>query len=146
MDVVPRERYSLDNSVSSREGECPNIHRVKSDEGSLQLDAESIDFLMVLDYFSWVEVDLFSTRLTFQLPRFFSWRPDPLAETTNAFLQYWRDLKAYVNLPWNLIRQVLSEVEEQEAEVVLITPIWLSQPWYPRLLGLMTLLPLRMDT
>ena len=35
---------------------------------------------------------------------------------------------------------------EQEAEVVLIAPLWPSQSWYPRLLGLLTLPPLRIDT
>jgi len=34
-----------------------------------------------------LEVDLFATRLSTQLPCFFSWRPDPLAEATNAFSQ-----------------------------------------------------------
>jgi len=29
-----------------------------------------------------LEMDLFATRLTTQLPYFFSWRPDPLAEAT----------------------------------------------------------------
>ena len=36
-----------------------------------------------------MEVDLFASWLTNQLPRFFSWRPDPLAEATDAFLQDW---------------------------------------------------------
>ena len=103
-------------------------------------------FQRILDHFPFLEVDLFATRLTFQLLRFFSWRPDPLAEATDAFLQDWRDLKAYANPPWNLIGRVLSKVEEQEAEVILIAPIWPSQPWYPRLLGLLTSPPLRIDT
>lgn len=34
-------------------------------------------------------VDLFASRLDHQLPRFFSWRPDPLTERTDAFLQEW---------------------------------------------------------
>ena len=28
---------------------------------------------------------VFASRLTFQIPRFFSWRPDPLAEAVDAF-------------------------------------------------------------
>ena len=44
-----------------------------------------------------LEVDLFASRLSTQLPRFFSWRPDPLAEATDAFNQQWGDLKGYVN-------------------------------------------------
>lgn len=32
-----------------------------------------------------LEVDLFASRLTYQLPWYFSWRPDPLAEATIPF-------------------------------------------------------------
>ena len=32
-----------------------------------------------------LEVDLFASRLSNQLTRYFSWRPDPLAEATDAF-------------------------------------------------------------
>jgi len=46
-----------------------------------------------------LEVDLFASRLTSQLPKFFSWRPDPQAEATDAFLQDWRNLRGYAN-PW----------------------------------------------
>ena len=103
-------------------------------------------FQRVLDHFPFLEVDLFATRLTFQLPLFFSWRPDPLAEATDAFLQDWRDPKAFANPSWNFRGRVLSKVEGQEAEVVLIVPIWPSQPWYPRLLGHLMSLPPRTDT
>ena len=84
-------------------------------------------FEWVLDHFPYLEVNLIATRLTFQLPDFFGWRPDLLAEVTVTFLQDWKDVKGYANPPWNLIRRVLSKVEEQEAEEILIAPIWTSQ-------------------
>lgn len=40
-------------------------------------------------------VDLFNSRLDHQLPWFFSWRPDPLAESTDAFLQNWHPERGY---------------------------------------------------
>ena len=36
-----------------------------------------------------LQIDLFASRLTRQLPRFYSWRPDPEAENTDAFSQDW---------------------------------------------------------
>ena len=89
-------------------------------------------------------VDLFATRLTTQLPRFYSWRPDPLAEATDAFLQDWGSIQGYANPPWSLIGRVLAKVVEQEASVVIITPVWPSQPWYPLLLSLLVGTPLRL--
>ena len=46
-----------------------------------------------------LEVDLFASRLSSQLNRFFSWKPDPLAEATDAFQQDWGPLRAYANPP-----------------------------------------------
>ena len=46
-----------------------------------------------------LKVDLFASRLTYRLPRFFSWRPDPLAETTDVFQQNWGHLKGFANPP-----------------------------------------------
>ena len=66
-----------------------------------------------------LEVDLFATRLSTQPDRFFSWRPDPLAEATDAFQQDWGPLKAYANPPWCLmgrvLKQVKAEVKAQQA-------------------------------
>ena len=44
-----------------------------------------------------LEVDLFASRLSTQLPRFFSWRPDPMAEVTDTFNRQWGNLKGYAN-------------------------------------------------
>ena len=39
-----------------------------------------------------LEVDTFASRLTTQLKRFFSWRPDPEAEALDAFNENWGNL------------------------------------------------------
>ena len=45
--------------------------------------------------------------------------------------------------PWNLIGQVLKKAEEQAVDLVLVAPVWPSQPWYPKLLSLLIAQPLR---
>ena len=50
-------------------------------------------------------------------------------------------LFGYSNPPWNLIGRVLAKVEKQKANVVLVAPVWSSQPWYPRLLSLLVKIP-----
>ena len=84
-----------------------------------------------------LEVDLFASLLSSQLPRFFSWRPDPQAEATDAFLQDWRHLKADANPPWCLVGRVLRQVKAQRAQVILVAPVWKGQPWYPVLLEML---------
>ena len=92
-----------------------------------------------------IQIDLFASRLTTQCPRFFSWRPDPFALATDAFLQDWTTCKGFANPPWCLIGQTLAHTRSQQARVVLLAPVWMSQPWYPTLLGMLsdypTLLP-----
>ena len=84
-----------------------------------------------------MEVDLFASRLTNQLPRIFSWRPDTLAEATDAFLQNWTNLRGFANPPWDLVGMVLAKLKQQEANLILVAPIWTSQPWYLLLLSLL---------
>ena len=54
-----------------------------------------------------LEIDQFATRFSTRLPRFVSWRPDPMAETTDAFLQDWSTFTGYAHTPWGLISRVL---------------------------------------
>ncbi len=81
-----------------------------------------------------MEVDLFASRLTTQCLVLFSWRPDPYAAATDAFLQVWTGLKAYANPPWNLVGRVAAQAQAQQASLVLVAPVWRTQPWYPILL------------
>ena len=94
------------------------------------------------------KIDLFALRLTKQLPRFFSWRLDPEAERTDAFSQNWSIARCYANPPWCLIPCCQSQARQQMVRVVIITPLWNSQPWFPTILRLKDfrcLLPTRAD-
>ena len=90
-----------------------------------------------------LEVDLFASRLTKQLPRFFSWRPDPEAEATDAFMQDWTTCRGFANPPWCLIHRCLTKVKKQAAQIVLITPLWKTQSWFPLVLELLEDYPRR---
>ena len=91
-------------------------------------------FRAIMEAFGPLDVDLFASRLTHQIPRFFSWRPDPLAEAVDAFQQDWGPLKGFANPPWCLIGIVLSQARRQQAQLVLVAPVWRGQTWYPILL------------
>ena len=83
------------------------------------------------------------------IPRFFSWKPDPLAEAVDAFKQTWTGFTGYANPPWGLIGRCVQYILQQGATIVLITPLWPGQPWYPTLFPLLLdnprLLPLSPD-
>ena len=66
------------------------------------------------------EIDLFATRLTNQLKRYVSWRPDPHAVATDAFSIDWSQLKGYAFPPFNLIPRTLMKVINDNANLVLV--------------------------
>ena len=90
------------------------------------------------------EVDLFASRLTRQLPRVFSWRPDPELEKVDAFNQDWSQLKGFCQLP--MMFDSLLPGSSKEAEnhrnndypIMDHSTIW----WYPVLLGLVEDFPI----
>ncbi|KAM4807615.1 LOW QUALITY PROTEIN: uncharacterized protein WCC33_005133 [Rhinophrynus dorsalis] len=81
-------------------------------------------------------IDLFASRLNRQVPKFFSWRPDPEALATDAFLQSWTPGLNYAFLPFAMIPRTLLMIRQQAASVVVVTPFWPTQPWFPPLLEL----------
>jgi len=46
-------------------------------------------------------------------------------------------MREFANPPWCLIVHCLSQIKRQKARVVIITPQWASQPWYPTILGML---------
>ena len=123
--------------------------RVMKDRSDWMLDPQI--FQQIQKRWGPLEVDMFASRLTAQLDRFFSWRPDPEAEAMDAFSQDWTNIqgRGYANPPWNLLGRVLNRIQQQQVTLVLIAPVWKSQPWYPTLLELLVdfprLLPRRKD-
>lgn len=86
----------------------------------------------------WPEIDLFASRLNAKLERYVSWHPDPGAWATNAFSFSWHNLVCYAFPPFSVISKALSKVQEDQAQLLLIAPVWKTQAWYPVLLSLLT--------
>ena len=87
-------------------------------------------FHNMLEYFQhYPEIDLFASRLNAQLLRFFSYRPDPFAEVTNAFSVSWEDEKFYFSPPFACIGKILQKVFADKATGLLVVPNWPTQIW-----------------
>ena len=75
------------------------------------------------------------------------------SQTLNAIaLSIWNwclERHHYANPPWCLILTALNKIRREEARIVLVAPVWKTQPWYPLLLYMLTdvpcLLPQRED-
>ena len=81
------------------------------------------------------DVDLFAARHNTQLPRYFSYHLDPLAEAVDALSQPWMNMTPYAFPPFILLGRVLQKIwREKVHQVVVVAPIWPNQHWYPLLL------------
>ena len=100
-----------------------------------------VDPIIISPFLRGCSTDLFASRLTHQLARYISWRPDPQAFKADAFSVNWKHLKGYAFPPFNLIARVLDKVMMDKTDLVLVAPIWQAQPWWPLLLGMMVQQP-----
>ena len=95
------------------------------------------------------EVDLFTSGVNAQLNKFVSWKPDPFALFVDVFSGDWVDFRAYCFPPFSPLPRVLQKLEGDEADCILVVPLWTTQVWFQKLLCLLTdfpvLLPSRTD-
>ena len=80
------------------------------------------------------KVDLLSSRLSHQLPQYFAWKSDPFSQGTDVLQQIWGNQFLYASPPFCLTLQALKRVSCNQTEIILlVTPPWQSQIWYPLL-------------
>jgi hypothetical protein len=64
-------------------------------------------FRKICELFSPISIDLFASKLNFQLPRFASWKPDPQATIIDAFSISWEKEYFYAFPPFSLIHKCI---------------------------------------
>lgn len=114
--------------------------RVFNDDTEWQLSPKV--FRDLCSWFDKPEVDLFATRLNYQIKPFVSWKPDPECWAIDAFSVNWNRFELIYGFPpFSIIHRVLSKWETEEAEGVIIAPLWQTAAWFPQLLRLLTDFP-----
>lgn len=88
------------------------------------------------------EIDMFASRLNYQLKNYVSWKPDPGASHINAFSMCWSNMYLYLFPPFCLISRCLQKLQEDQSTALMIAPIWPTQFWWPQLLSLLVAQPI----
>ena len=88
------------------------------------------------------QIDLFASRLNYQLKPFVAYQPDPEAMAINAFSISWKPYIFYAFLPFSIIPKVLQKIQAEEATGLLVVPCWPTQPWWPLVMRLLVQEPL----
>lgn len=138
-DQIVREiwDWAIEKDIFLTAAHIPGVLNVEADMESRNSELrtewklhESI-FKSVQLYFDFFPtIDLFASRLNTQLPRFFSYRPDPEAEVINAFCVLWTNIKFYCFPPFSCVGKVLQKIIFDQATGILIVPNWPNQFWY----------------
>ena len=90
-------------------------------------------FKKILSHYTWLQFDLFASRLNNKLQHYASWLPDPGAQMCDAFSFRWNDLGGYAFPPFSLVGRVLKKVQEERSKIVIVAPDWPTSFWYSRL-------------
>ncbi len=95
-------------------------------------------------------IDLFASRLNYQVKPYVAYTPDPEAYAIDAFHWSWRMYKFYAFPPFCIIHQVLQKVKKDQATGLRIVPYWPTQAWWPYLMNMLiqypVILPRRQNT
>ncbi|CAB4007500.1 Transposon Tf2-6 poly [Paramuricea clavata] len=114
--------------------------RVFDDSTEWKLDANI--FPKLTAHFGTPEVDMFASRLNYQMTPFVSWHPDPQAWAIDAFTLDRNNIFFYAFPPFSIIPQVLQKLDTAQTQAILIVPNWPIQPWYPLLTRLLIQQPI----
>jgi ribonuclease HI len=135
-------KLCLKRKIILRAEHVPGVHNVLADQAS-RLTHDRHDWQLEPKTFHQLnhlwgpfQIDLFANRTNNQLPKFYSWIPDPFATATDALRQNWRKQNLWANPPWILIPRILSKVIREKATITLLAPLWESAPWFPLLMDL----------
>ena len=116
-------------------GIVDTLSRVKVDTSAWQVSEEV--FGRIQSIWGLHDVDLFATRLSNKVRKYYSWFPDPYALATDALRHSWKGFKnPYACPPICLITKVLNKVIAEKLTLTLVAPNWETQVWYPLLLSL----------
>ena len=81
-------------------------------------------------------IDLFASKRNKKCNRYASFTPEKEAFAINAFSLCWNEFYPYMFCPFSVLGPVLQKIGQEEAEAVIIAPLFATQPWFPRLLSL----------
>ena len=129
---------SRNNHISAEH--LPGVENVVADKASRVFD-ENTEWQLVPTIFNYIsdrlgpfDIDLFASRLNFQCSDYCSWKPDPTAKFIDAFSISWAQFtNSYLFPPFSVILKCLQKICQDQTRVVMIVPLWTTQPWFPKL-------------
>ena len=80
---------------------------------------------------------MFASRLNKQVDKFVSWHPDPDAFAIDAFSVSWAEELIYAFPCFSLIERAVQKLRQDQGELILVAPVWLTQGWFTAVMELL---------
>lgn len=93
-------------------------------------------FRRAVDRWSMPSIDRFADPENRVVRRFNSWLYTPECEAADAFTQSWKGEMNWIVAPFNMVGRILSFLWEQQAEAIMLIPVWPAQVWWPLFMSL----------
>ena len=106
-----------------------------NDRGEWSLDPAV--FQQIINRLGTPEIDLFASRLNAKCTRYVAWQRDPQAEFVDAFSRSWTNFNGYAFPPFSLIAKVLQRIKQEDVTMIVVVPLWKTQPWFTVFLELL---------
>ena len=81
------------------------------------------------------DIDLFASIKNRKHFRYVSYMPEKDAIAINAFSISWKYKLHYAFPPFSVIGRTIQKMCEEQAELILVAPLFPSQPWFPQMLN-----------
>ena len=144
VELKPREEDPVVSRTPTGQAKLCSRSRIQNTGQQFRVEVKPSVFKQLMVQLGPCQIDLFASRLTAQLKTYMSWRPDPGVVATDALSQSWNQIKGYAFPPFSLIGRCLTKVRrEQVLEIVLITPKWPTQTWFPVLISMAVRRPIQ---
>lgn len=134
--------WCIKRNIHLSAAHIPGIENTEADRLSRRFNDDlewSLDktvFEDICDQFGVPNIDMFASRLNYKVQKFISLRPDPLAFAIDAFSLDWGKDLLYMFPPFSVIPRVLQKIRMDQAEVIIVVPLWSTQSWWPHLIDL----------
>ena len=119
---------------------CPGVLNVEADLAS-RIFNDTTEWMLSKYFFRRLcytfmtpDIDLFASRLNFQIKQYCAWQPDPGAFAIDSFTLDWSEFNCvYVFPPFSVVGKALQKIETDRATAIVVVPDWPTQPWYSKL-------------
>lgn len=92
----------------------------------------------IVNNFGELSIDLFASRLNAKHVTYASWKPDPSALFVDSFSKNWSEFNNfYAFPPFSMIMKCLQKISEEEAQGIMLVPLWPTQPWFPKIMRML---------